>query len=215
VAVASVMIASADWRFHVEANAVLARDRQMQCVGSVRGIDQLVADAGACRPDVLLFDAQMQREDAAPVLRGVHAMTPDTRIVSFLDLLEERRIIDAIEQGAAGCVLKAAAPEHWLQAVRAVLGGDVWISRRLLFDALLRRLRDESARPHPLAAKLAGLTQREREIVSAVQRGWSNKQIARRLDISPTTVKTHLQHIFGKLGIGNRAQLLVTYAEPA
>ena len=215
VAAASVMMASADWRFHAEAHEVLARDRQLRCVGSVREIHQLVHEARARRPDVLLFDAQMQAANEAPVLPGVHAVTPATKIVLFLDLLDERLIIDAIDQGAEGCVLKASTPEHWLQALRAVLGGDVWISRRLLFDALLRRLREGSARPHPLAARLDGLTLREREIVGAVQRGLSNKEIARRLEICPTTVKTHLQHVFGKLGISNRTQLLVPIAGEA
>jgi DNA-binding NarL/FixJ family response regulator len=209
------MIASADWRFHAEAKEVLARDRQMRCVAAVREIDELVPEAGACSPHVLLFDAQMQDADETPVLARVRAATPAIKIVLFLDLLDEHTIIAAIGQGAEGCVLKESAPEHWLQAIQVVLAGDVWISRRLLFDALLRRLRGGPARPDPFGAKLDGLTRRERDIVGGVQRGLSNKEIARRLEICPTTVKTHLQHIFGKLGISNRAQLLVPLAREA
>jgi len=209
---ASVIIASMDWRFHLEAREILRRDGGMQCVGSADTVDELLRDVAAMVPDILLLDAQLPGGDGAPILARVRAQSPPTKILLFLDLLDQRQIIDAIDHGAEGCVLKASAPEHWLHAMRVVLGGGVWIGRRLLFDALLHRLHGESLRPNPLAAKLAKLTRREREIVSGVQRGLSNKQIARRLDICPTTVKTHLQHIFGKLGISGRAQLLLARA---
>ncbi|HET9834343.1 MAG TPA: response regulator transcription factor [Vicinamibacterales bacterium] len=191
---------------------MLRRDAGLCCVGAAREIDALVQEIATVHPDLLLFDAQLRRVQEMPVLPRLHAASPPTKILAFFDALDEREVIDTVEEGAEGCALKAAAPEYWLHAMRVVLRGDVWIGRRLLFDALLRRLREGSVRPHPLAAKVAGLTQREREIVHSVQRGLSNKQIARRLEICPTTVKTHLQHIFGKLGISGRTQLLVPNA---
>ena len=210
---ASIMIASADWRFHLESQEVLRRDGTLRYAGAAQEIDALVHGIGALRPDLLLFDAQLQHTQDVPVLPRVRMASPPTKILVFFDTLDEREVIDAVDHGAEGCALKASTPEHWLHAMRVVLRGDVWISRRLLFDALLRRLRDGSARPHPLADKIAALTHREREIVTGVQHGLSNKQIARSLAICPTTVKTHLQHIFGKLGISGRTQLLVPGAD--
>ncbi|MEO6102270.1 MAG: response regulator transcription factor [Pseudoxanthomonas sp.] len=116
------------------------------------------------------------------------------------------RVVAMIESGARGCLPASAGVAETREAIRAVLGGELWLSRRL-FSAVLEYLQ---ARPSPAATLQAeddGLTVRQREIVTCVGRGMSNKQIARHLGISPTTVKTHLHNIFERIGVGGRTLL--------
>lgn len=147
-------------------------------------------------------------EDLATWLLAQRRVAPDVRqpdmIVRFAQF-STLRVVAMIESGARGCLPPEACVEEAREAVRAVLGGELWLSRRL-FSAVLDHMQSQS-RVRDATDEDDGLTERQREIVRCVGRGMSNKQIGRHLGISPTTVKTHLHNIFERLGIGGRTML--------
>lgn len=162
-------------------------------------------------PDVILVDAP--RGVSESVMGRLREVTPGAKLLLFAAQWTAHAMRDALEQGAHGCLLKSAEAGEWQRAVRAVLSGDFWIERQTLADTVEHLVRRSPPPPGPLRAQLARLTGREREIVEAVMSGMTNKQIARQLSISAATVKTHLHHVFAKLGTSRR--MLMTGFGPA
>lgn len=168
---------------------------------------QIMRIACSRKPDVFLMDGQYQTVDAVPLLPRIHAASPGTKVILFLDSCGQREIVDAIAHGARGWVLKVSPPEQWLKAIRVIHSGEIWGDRKMLVEAmtgLLSRKRSKQLLPE---SKPDSLTVREWEVVRWVGQGMTNKEIARQMAISDATVKTHLQNIFGKLKVGRRVQL--------
>jgi len=206
-----ITIASADRGFRARLRSAFIHQGNID-LNEAWDYVQLLRLVEASKSTIVLMDAQLKSVASDSLLPCLHAVSPDTRILLFYDDVSDKTVIDAITQGAQGCLLKSAPVEEWYQAIKVVLSGDVWIKRRMLFQALTEALLQSDQKPHPLADKLACLTERQREVVAYAERGLSNKEIARQLDISPTTVKTHLQNVFGKLGIPNRLLLMMSRA---
>lgn len=168
-------------------------------VSSVNGIEvQLGRLARLWIVDEAWVAPLLARRRQAP-----HERHPDL-LVRFQDF-STARVVAMIESGARGCLPAHAGVQETQEAIRAVLAGELWLSRRL-FSAVLDHLQARSE----VQAAMEGddsLTARQREIVQCVSRGMSNKQIGRHLGISPTTVKTHLHNIFERLGVGGRTML--------
>jgi DNA-binding NarL/FixJ family response regulator len=191
----------------------IALQDEVEVVGEPRGTRQTLRSVRQLQPNVLLLDATSSSRDSkrrdSALLAAVHRTNPNTKIILLLDACTERSIAWALEQGARGCISIAAFQEGCLRAIRAVSRGEVWIGRKELayvLDDLLSRL----ARAEKGADKSAAvLSQRELEIADAVRLGLTNKEIARKMRISPTTVKTHMEHIFHKLHLSHRVQLAI------
>lgn len=115
------------------------------------------------------------------------------------------RIVQAMEAGARGCLDGDADIDEVLRAIEAVREGELWLSRKL-FARILGHFQQVGLTPH-LDDCGARLTDRQRQVAACVAEGMSNKQIGRRLGISPTTVKTHLHNIFERVGVGGRTLL--------
>ena len=168
------------------------------------------------RPDVVLMDIRMPGVDgldatgrilAEPSLEG-------TRVVILTTFDLDEYIFDALRGGASGFLVKDTEPRDLLQAVRVVHGGEALLSpgvtRRLIADFARR----PAGSPAP-DTRLNGLTDREREVLALVGRGLSNEEIARELVLSPATAKTHVSRAMVKLGVRDRAQLVVIAYESA
>ena len=173
-------------------------------VGEARDGHEAVELASRLHPDVVLIEATRAiRDDAA--LENVHVL-----ILTTFDL--DEYVYDALAAGASGFLLKDAEPDEIASAVRVVAQGDA-----LIEPSITRRLIETfvAARPASLggaaavAAGLRTLTDREREILALVARGFTNDEIGSELFISPATVKTHLARIMAKLDAHDRAQLVV------
>jgi DNA-binding NarL/FixJ family response regulator len=159
------------------------------------------------RPDVVLMDIRMPGVDglaatrrivADPRLTGVH-------VVMLTTFDTDEHVFDAVRAGAAGFLLKDTAPDELRRAVRLVAAGDAMLS-----PAVTRRVMQSAAgRPAPATERLAGLTEREREVLAEVGAGRSNAEIGERLFISAATARTHVSRLLGKLGARDRAQLVV------
>jgi DNA-binding NarL/FixJ family response regulator len=189
--------------------SILAGEDDVQVVAEAKDGAEAVALASAERPDIVLMDIRM------PVLDGLEATRrivtdprlSDVRVVILTTFDVDEHIYEAIKGGASGFLLKDTEPAELIHAVRVVARGDA-----LLAPAITRRLIAEFAArisAPPPALELNALTGREREVLELVARGLSNEDIAGRLVISHATAKTHVSRVLAKLGVRDRAQLVV------
>jgi DNA-binding NarL/FixJ family response regulator len=171
---------------------------------------EAVALARTHPPDVMLLDVRMPGVDGIRAVPDVLASSADTRVVMLTTFDLDEYVYAALRAGASGFLLKDAGPERILSAVRQVASGDL-----LLAPSLTRRLVEEYvARPTPgTSDSLAALTDRERDVLSAMAQGLSNAEIGLSLHVSEGTVKTHVSRILYKLGLRDRVQAVIAAYE--
>lgn len=204
----TVLSVIADTSFHASLRTVLAHHDGITLLDSVWDNDaQLLHTVRDATPDVLLMDWQFRGGDEVSLLQRILAASPGTKTMLFCDFFGHYEVIEAIVHGAKGCIRKTSPPEQWLKAIHVIHGGDIWVDRRLLVDALDGLLHQAPIKFQSLESKPESLTTREWEVVRWVGEGMTNKEIARQMIISNTTVKTHLQNIYSKLKVGRRMQL--------
>ena len=176
---------------------LLATFDDVEPAGSAEGGERAVELCLAERPDVLLLDLSMPDLDGIEVTRRLAEGAPQTRIVVFTSFSDRERIVQAIDAGAIGYLLKDAEPDEIHAAIRAAARGEAPLAPK----AAAALLAERSARPAAVE-----LTAREREVLGLVVAGMANKQIARRLGISEKTVKGHLTNLFQRIGVADRTQ---------
>ncbi|MGN6283258.1 LuxR C-terminal-related transcriptional regulator [Frateuria sp.] len=203
----SIVLGGPDPAIRLALAAGFGRVEGLQVVGESGAPEHLSMLVASRRPAIAVIEACWA--DACPGLLGrLLARQTAPRIVMYADTLARPEVLAAVKQGAHGCLPRHAPVAAWRDAILAVHAGDSWIPRALMATALadLRHLLRMDLWPTP---DIAPLTDRQREIVRWVAQGLSNKEIGRRMGISPTTVKTHLHNIFERAGINGRQQLTV------
>jgi len=150
------------------------------------------------RPDVALLDIRMGDLDGIEATRKIRDASPETGVVILTAHEEHELVLDAVRAGARGYVLKARDADHLVQTVRMVAAGNMVID-----PELVHAVSDELAGPRE-RDEAQGLTDRELEVLQLLAFGHTNRQIGGKLFISPDTVKTHLEHIYQKLGTNDR-----------
>jgi DNA-binding NarL/FixJ family response regulator len=165
------------------------------------------------RPDIVLMDLRMPRMDGVEATRLVRERHPETQVVVLTTYADDESVFSALKAGARGFLTKSAGADEIAQAIARVHEGEAQLD-----PSVQRRLLETVAAPMaaPMAApaapgRPAGLTAREVDVLRLIAGGLSNAEIARSLFISETTVKTHINNLFAKIGARDRAQA-VTYA---
>jgi DNA-binding NarL/FixJ family response regulator len=166
-----------------------------------------VALVAQCRPDVVVMDVRMPVLDGIEATRRITALEAAPKVVVLTTFDLDEHALQAIRAGASGFLLKDAPPEEMLAALRAVHAGDAVIAPSTT-RRLLEHLVPLAADPVAVQA-VAGLTGREREVLTAMARGWSNSEIAERFVLADGTIKTHVGRILAKLGVRDRVQAVV------
>jgi len=154
-------------------------------------------------PDVAVLDISMPGLTGIEVLEAAEKEGSRTRIVFLTASATDENITEAVRGGAWAIMLKDSAPEDLARCIKAVAAGERWLAPELVAPALRR----EAERREDVAKIDSLVTPREREIATLVAAGLSNKEIARRLDISEGTVKIHLHNVYNKVGVANRTSL--------
>ncbi|UUU20021.1 response regulator [Streptomyces sp. DSM 40750] len=189
--------------------ALLDAQPDIEVAGEAAEGEEALIKVRELRPDVVLMDIRMPLLDGLAATRRIND-DPDleqVKVVMLTTFELDEYVFEAIRSGASGFLVKDTEPEELVRAVRAVVEGDA-----LLSPGVTRRLISEFAArsKEPAAvASLAGLTEREREVMALVGIGLTNDEIARRLVVSPLTAKTHVSRTMVKLGARDRAQLVV------
>lgn len=187
----------------------------IEVVGSAGDGIEAVRLVAELDPDVVLMDLRMPRCDGVEATRRIRAEHPGTQVVVLTTFGDDDSLFPALRAGARGYLTKDAGGDEIVRAVRSVLSGDAGLSPSIQ-RRLLERLSEPEPRPAPAMAAVVteppdGLTTREVEVLVLIAEGLSNQEIARELHVSTATVKTHINNLFAKTGLKDRAQA-VRYA---
>jgi DNA-binding NarL/FixJ family response regulator len=176
-------------------------DDEFEVVGEAGDGAEAVRRAGALTPDVILMDLRMPTMDGVAAISALAAADSPARVLVLTTYDTDSDVLSAIEAGATGYLLKDAPPDELFRAVRAAACGDAVLAPTVA-TRLVGQLRAPGAASTPSPEPISA---RELEVLELVARGASNREAAARLFISEATVKTHLIHIYSKLGVNDRA----------
>jgi DNA-binding NarL/FixJ family response regulator len=188
---------------------VLGGEADLDVVGEAGDGAEAVELARRLLPDVVLMDVRMPRLDGVAATRAIVDARLPVRVLILTTFDLDEYVVGALRAGASGFLAKDVPAEDLVAAIRTVAAGEAVVAPRIL-----KRLLDQfaDALPDPAAAPprdLRVLTEREREVLMQMARGLSNAEIAKALQVSETTVKTHVGHVLTKLGLRDRVQAVV------
>jgi DNA-binding NarL/FixJ family response regulator len=185
---------------------ILETQADLQVVGDAGDGVEAVMATRRLRPDVVLMDIRMPNLDGLQATKQIMAAGSRSRVLILTTFDLDEYVYQALAAGASGFLLKNAPPEQLIGAVRVVAAGDA-----LLAPSITRRVIEQFARLPPPggSAAVAGLTDREQEVLKLIARGLSNAEIAAELVVSDATVKSHVAHLLSKLQLRDRVQAVV------
>jgi DNA-binding NarL/FixJ family response regulator len=192
--------------------SVLAQDPALELVGEARTGREAVDLARALQPDLVLMDVRMPDIDGLQATQMIKRASPMTTVL-ILSMFEDAEVLlEAVRAGAAGYVLKALSEAALREAVWDALAGNLPVDQYLAREVLVRIAR-EQAPARPNIPRTDPLSAREREVLLLLARGYTNREIAEQLTITPHTVKVHVEHILAKLEVSDRTQAAVRAIE--
>jgi two-component system nitrate/nitrite response regulator NarL len=185
---------------------MLKAEGSFDVVGEASDGDEAITQTLELLPDILLLDLYMPRLPGLEAMRAIMSGSPRVKILLLTSTITTQQIIEALQIGARGIVLKDALIDHLTTAIRSVVGGDYWIGGKRVVNLVgaLHELMQQAAVPE---RKTYGLTPRELEVVGCIVEGCSNRDVAKQFAISEETVKRHLSNIFDKTGVSTRLEL--------
>jgi DNA-binding NarL/FixJ family response regulator len=178
-----------------------------EIVGECADGDEAAQAIAGSEPDIVLMDVRMARLDGVAATRLIHDLRPDLPVLALTTFDDDEALAGMLRAGAAGFILKGVPAEELHRAVRTVAEGGAWLDPAVT-GRVLAVYRAAPA-PSKTTPAIAQLTEREREVLTLVAQGCTNGEIAGRLFIGEGTVKTHINHVFTKLDLRDRAAAIV------
>lgn len=191
---------------------LLENNPDTSVVGQAAHGAEAVRLAAELRPDVVLMDVRMPGMDGIEATRRIVASGSRSKVLVLTTFDLDAYAYGALRAGAGGFLLKDALPEELLAGIRAVAVGDAVVApalTRRLLDTFLEHVPDPEGADGPNDPRVAELTEREREVLQAVAEGLTNTEIARRLVLSESTIKTHVSRVLAKIGARDRVQAVI------
>jgi NarL family two-component system response regulator LiaR len=176
----------------------------MEVVGEAATGREAVELARTLQPDIILMDMVMPEMDGPQAITHIIEENPQARILVLTSFGENKKVSSAIQAGALGYLLKDSSPDDLFHAIRSVYRGNLVLPQELALTLM---------QPRPTAIALGQLTERERDVLKFLAQGQSNRDIAKALTISTTTVRTHVSSMLNKLDLSNRTQLALFAVE--
>ncbi|HOX57742.1 MAG TPA: response regulator transcription factor [Candidatus Paceibacterota bacterium] len=194
------------WRSNLE--ALLRETEGLECVGSYPSGEAAIADLPQRRPQVVLMDINLPKMSGVECTRQLRALLPEVQIVMLTVYDDSDRIFQALQMGANGYLLKRASADEILQAIQDVHRGgapmSAYIARKVVQSF---QQQGTTTRPDEVLSK------REAEVLGYVSRGYSDKEVAEALGLTPATVRSYLKTIYGKLHVHSRTQAIAKAAK--
>ncbi len=209
----TLLIAEDQRLFRQSLRLLLDCEDDLEVVGEAMDGREAVDLCFTLKPDIVLMDVDMPKLDGITATRLIRGCLPDIKVLMLSVHDEDARIVAAIQAGACGYVLKDAEHKEFLRIIRATSRSEPVVSP-FMPDVFAKRVigmmkgGDGSHQPG-----VTGLTDREKEILACAAAGRGNKDIADQLCVSPDTVKTHLHHIYQKLGVTGRVEAILAYLQ--
>jgi DNA-binding NarL/FixJ family response regulator len=203
-----ILIVDDDKLMRAGLRAVFSADEGIEVIGEAGDGRAGIDSARRLKPDVVLMDVRMPEMDGITATRELLDSSPELRVVIVTTFEEDDYVFGALAAGASGFLLKRTGPEELIEAIHTVAAGEA-----LLSPSVTRRVIERMARAPGVTANgdrhLEELTAREREVLELIARGLTNTEIAEKLVIEESTVKTHVKRILMKLGLRDRVQAVI------
>jgi DNA-binding NarL/FixJ family response regulator len=186
--------------------SLLEAKPDLEVVGEAENGQQAITQVETLHPDVVLMDVRMPVMDGVAATRLIHQQFSQTKVLVLTTFDDDEYVSQAMRSGARGYLLKDTHSDDLAAAIRAVHNGYTQLGPGLIEKAIAPIPPTVPSQPTPLPLELAGLTAREREVLSLIVAGSSNREIAESLYISERTVKNHITHILSQLKVRDRTQ---------
>jgi len=201
-----ILIADDDPLVRNALSTMLSQHHEMKVEGEASNGQETMERARELRPDLLLLDLSMPKKAGMEALREMGDSIPNMHTVVVTVAIQKRQIVEALQLGAKGIVMKEAARDVLPAAIKTVLKGKYWVDRREVED-VRQLIKELSSEAEPASSKRDLLNSREQQILDYIVEGCTNREIARLMETSEQVVKNHLGKIFDKLGVFNRLEL--------
>jgi DNA-binding NarL/FixJ family response regulator len=202
-----VLIVDDDKLMRAGLRAVLSSDEGIEVVGEAGDGRAAIDSARRLEPDVVLMDVRMPEMDGVSATREVLRAVPESRVVIVTTFEEDDYVFGGLAAGASGFLLKRTGPEELIAAIHTVAGGEALLSPSVTRRVIERMAREPGVKPKE--ERLEELTEREREVLELIAAGLTNAEIAERLVIEESTVKTHVKRVLMKLDVRDRVQAVI------
>jgi DNA-binding NarL/FixJ family response regulator len=188
---------------------LLEAEPGIRIVGEALDGEETLKVVRQLKPHVLLLDLSLPKLSGLQVLAELSKLELPTRTIMLTAAIEREQVIDALQLGVRGIVLKHSALQLLLKSIRCVSEGQFWVGQEGVSDLIQALRRMKPSHNVSKAPRNFGLSSREREVIGLIVAGYTNKDLARELGISENTAKHHLTNIFDKLGVSNRLELVL------